>query len=172
MNTMKKLTVKSYMNKFDFPLSNFDIIKIIKSNGKLKDKFLGVFDDMGYFDLKNNSCMICNYSNYNDNNGGTHWVGIILKNNILYLLDSLGGPPDDTLQKYFHKNKSIKNIVWINTPLQPDNSSLCGYYCIHFLENLFNKASIENYKKYMEKFDLDNLEYNDKFITNYFAPSY
>lgn len=85
-----------------------------------------------------------------DNLSGKHWVAIIVReDNTGYVFDSLGRPPCNYIQNWLN----TRNIKWSCNlrQVQPNDSILCGYYCIYYLHfvdyvNLCNEpfANITN----------------------------
>ena len=99
---------------------------------------------------------------------GIHWVSVIIEPNKILYFDSFGLiPPYELINlrpKYYY------NFL----QYQPIKSFLCGYYCLYFL-NEFNKLktnSIKKFNKIIEPFHINNFEYNDNFIKNYFINIY
>ena len=68
--------------------------------------------------------------NYKKSNG-THWVSLFVDKNIAVYFDSFGIEyiPLEVLSKI--KNKSISHNIF---RIQSDNSIMCGFYCIAFIE--------------------------------------
>lgn len=67
-----------------------------------------------------------------DNLSGKHWIAIVVReDNTGYVFDSLGKPPCNYIQNWLN----TRNIRWSCNlrQVQPNDSVLCGYYCIYFL---------------------------------------
>ena len=99
--------------------------------------------------LKNGAYVI-NLDAYAD--AGTHWIALYLKNNEAIYFDSFGVEhvPKEIIGFIGHKN-SKTNIFRI----QADNSIMCGYFCIGFIDFMF----------FFSPYDFKK---NDKIILDYF----
>ena len=70
--------------------------------------------------------------NLNDNNSkGTHWVLLFIDKNIAVYFDSFG--IENILQKALNKIKD-KSITHNIFRMQDNESIMCGFYCIYFIE--------------------------------------
>ena len=71
---------------------------------------------------------------------GSHWIGLYIDKHMVIICDSLGGIipsaefPHDLVQ--FLYRLTISRQLIITKQLQPDNSSLCGFYVVHFIREL------------------------------------
>ena len=75
----------------------------------------------------------------NRNNGGTHWVGIILKGNLLAYFDPFGFRPPEIIVKYC-KDNNIRCLFSMNQT-QKLNEYICGLYCIlYFLISSYHRV--------------------------------
>ena len=95
----------------------------------------------------------------NDQMSGSHWISIGIFQNSIEIFDSLGfnvlnWPRIPTNLLLFLHRLALFKTVRCSKRLQPDNSSLCGFYCILYvkyrpffsfrlLENLFT-VDLEN----------------------------
>ena len=95
----------------------------------------------------------------NDQMAGSHWISIGIFKNSIEIFDSLGfdilnWPRIPTELLLFLHRLALFKKVYCSKRLQPDQSSLCGFYCIFYvkyrpffsfnlLENLFT-ANLEN----------------------------
>ena len=98
---------------------------------KLLDNFEGVFarDELPS-KRRRNRMFVMNTDT--SNLPGTHWVAVIVRNNIGYCFDPLGFAPSTTLSNWMNQYYKKWNS---NTDrhVQPLYSNLCGYYCLYFL---------------------------------------
>ena len=71
---------------------------------------------------------------------GSHWIGVAIYQNSVFICDSLGGllpgkqfPQKliDFLHVHLHNRK-----LFITKQLQPTNSQLCGSYCVLFIREM------------------------------------
>ena len=103
---------------------------------------------------------------------GSHWIGLCITNEDVFICDSLGGLTPDVFPTplvsfLFQLTKTRK--LTITKQLQPEKSILCGYYVIFFIRQL-SKTSFKNFISVFSK----NLEQNDviiKFLVKYFVAS-
>ena len=91
--------------------------------------------------IKNGSYVI-NLDEYHDI--GTHWVALYVNNKIVIYFDSFGVEhiPRE-IKKFFVRKKKIRNIYRI----QAYDSIMCGYFCIGFINFMFNGKSLTDYTK-------------------------
>ena len=106
------------------PLTNFDIDEMLRSI----PHFRGTFSkDQLPQPLSSKDCLVINLQDFLDG-GGTHWVCVFGNE----YFDSFGlSPPEEVVgwMKKHHKK------CWYNSSkIQMNDSVLCGYYCIHFIE--------------------------------------
>ena len=65
---------------------------------------------------------------------GTHWVAIYLtKGRPGEFFDSFGNPPDKPVEEYLNRH-SPQGWVYNTRPVQGLFSTLCGAYCVQYLE--------------------------------------
>ena len=79
-----------------------------------------------------NGVYVINLDEYAD--VGTHWIALYVKNNEVIYFDSFGAEhvPKEIKRFIGHKNKK-SNIFRI----QADNSIMCRYFCIGFIDFMF-----------------------------------
>ena len=129
------------------PLTNFEIQEYYQN----EPRFNGVFSRVN---LPNN-----NHNNNNNNNDniknsayvinldeyrdiGTHWVALYVNNKTVTYFDSFGVEhiPKEII-KFIGNKKIITNIF----RLQAYDSIICGYFCIVFINFMFNGNSLIDY---------------------------
>ena len=116
-------------NKSLYPISNFKINEILKSN----KEYIGNFSKNNVPILKNNESTIVNLADSND--VGTHWIAMKFVNNKLFDFDSYGiSFIPDAIKKY-----SDDKIITTIYKIQSDSSNEC-------IKILYNVRSIK-YKK-------------------------
>ena len=65
---------------------------------------------------------------------GTHWTAMYLtRDRPAEFFDSFGRPPDKPVQEYLNK-QSPDGWLYNTTPVQGLFSTLCGAYCVQYLE--------------------------------------
>ena len=78
---------------------------------------------------------------------GSHWVSLFIpKRGPAFYFDSFGRPPPDKILTLIERN-TRDGWTYNNNKIQGDLSTLCGHYCIAFVE------SLPNYKEFLRKFE-------------------
>ena len=127
------------------PLTNFEIQKYSQN----KPRFNGVFsrDNLpnsirpkGLSSAVKNAAYVINLDEYHDI--GTHWVVLYVNNKTIIYFDSFGVEhiPKEII-KFIARKKIIANIYRI----QAYDSIMCGYFCIGFINFMFNDNSLTDY---------------------------
>ena len=70
---------------------------------------------------------------------GTHWIALYVKNNEVIYFDSFGVEHVPKEIKRFIELKNTKTNIF---RIQADNSIMCGYFCIGFIDFLFAGKSL------------------------------
>lgn len=116
------------------------------SNIVTKDKIREAID----YETNNKQFFIINLDSMDANfSGGTHWVALYInaKKSIAYYFDSFGIQPPEEI-------KNIFEIIGYNTfQVQKIKSTLCGEYCIQFLNALKHKDTLETYENFINLFE-------------------
>ena len=143
------------------PLTNFEIQEYYQN----EPRFNGVFSrDNLPNNLPNNIknvAYVINLDEYHDI--GTHWVALYVNNNIVTYFDSFGVEhiPKE-IMKFISRKKIITNICRI----QAYDSIMCGYFCIGFINFMFNGKSLTGYTNLFPPNDFNK---NDDIIVKYFG---
>ena len=124
-------------------LSNFDIMKIIQSQGV--DDFKGVYMKDQLPDKLERGSYIINLQSSKEGNG-THWVCLYYTPNYSYYYDSFGFVAPLEVQK------KIIPYMYNDLEIQDIDSTACGFYCVAFVLYLNKKMNIE--KAFMEFINL------------------
>ena len=144
------------------PLANFEIQEYYQN----EPRFNGVLPN----NIKNGAYII-NLDEYH--NIGTHWVALYVQstsvydtyvnNKIVTYFDSLGVEhiPKE-IMKFINGKKIIANIYRI----QAYDSIICGYFCIGFINFIFNGKSLTDYTNLFSPNDFNE---SDDIILKYFA---
>ena len=107
------------------PLTNFEIQKYYQN----EPRFNGVFSRNNLpKKIRDGACVI-NLDECAD--VGTHWIALFCNRNEIVYFDSFGVEHVPEEIKEFIGNKNIKaNIFWV----QANDSVMCGYFCIGFID--------------------------------------
>ena len=141
------------------PLTNFEIQEYYQN----EPRFNGVFSRNNLPNNNNvkNGAYVINLNEYCDI--GTHWVALYVNNKIVTYFDSFGVEhiPKEIMKCIVGK-KIITNIYRI----QAYDSIMCGYFCIGFINFMFNGKRLRDYTNLFSPNDFNK---NDDIILNYFG---
>ena len=107
------------------PLTNFEIQKYYEN----EPKFNGVFSRDNLPKKIKDGAYVINLDEYADT--GTHWIALFCKKNEIVYFDSFGVEHIPEEIKEFIGNKNIKANIF---RVQANNSIMCGYFCIRFID--------------------------------------
>ena len=125
------------------PLTNFEIQKYYKNEPRAK---YGPY--------------VTNLDEYAD--VGTHWIALFCNRNQIVYFDSFGVKHVPKEIKEFIGNKNIKANIF---RVQANNSGMCGYFCIGFID--FMLAG-KNLTDFLNLFSPDDFKKNSDIILSYF----
>ena len=113
--------------------------------------FNGVFSRNNLSKLKNGAYVI---NLDHSKSTGTHWIIILLKTNEVIYFDSFGVEyiPKEIMNKI--GNKNIKSSIF---RIQDNNSIMCGYFCILFIEYMLNNKTLTDYTNLFSPSDLKQM---------------
>lgn len=143
------------------PLSNIEIEEILSKY----NNFRGVFSkDQLPNKINDNEIGVINLDN--SGGGGTHWVcyynsSSLPENKYVIYFDSYGLPNPEEIKKYL--KTSNKLIKYNTSEIQKMNSIMCGYYCIHLLDELMKGVNFYDAIYSFSTLPNDN---NEKLIRN------
>ena len=117
------------------PLTNFEIQEYYQN----EPRFNGVFSEDNLANIIKNGAYVINLDEYRDI--GTHWVAFYVNNKTVTDFDSFGveHTPKEIV-KFIDNEKIITNIFRIQA-----HDSMCGYFCIGFINFMFNGNSLMDY---------------------------
>ena len=152
------------------PLTNFEIQRYDQN----EPRFNGVFSrDNLPNTIKNGTsetsrakrgerAYIINLDEYHDI--GTHWVALYVDNKTITYFDSFGVEhiPKE-IMKFIGSNKKIITNIY---RIQAYDSIMGGYFCIGFINFMFNGNSLTDYTRL---FSPNDLKKNDDIILTYFG---
>ena len=149
------------------PLTNFEIQEYYQN----KPRFNGAFsrDNLPNNDIKNGAYVI-NLDEYRD--VGTHSVALYVNNKIVTYFDSFGVEhiPKEIMEfiarTSFGLGSRRKKIIANIYRIQAYDSIMRGYFCIGFINFMFNGKSLTDYTNLFSPNDFNK---NHDMILNYFA---
>ena len=118
------------------PLTNFKIQEYHEN----KPRFNGVYSRDNLPKTIKNGAYVINLDEYAD--AGTHWIAFYVKISQVIYFDSFGLEHVPKEIKRFIGHKSIKTNIF---RIQADNSIMCGYFCIGFIDFMFAGKSLINF---------------------------
>ena len=142
------------------PLTNFEIQKYYKN----EPRFNGVFSRSNLPKKIKDGAYVINLDEYAD--VGTHWIALFCNRNEIVYFDSFGVEyiPEEIKEfiKEFSGNKNIKTNIF---RVQEDNSIMCGYFYIGFIDFMLAGKKLTDYTNLFSPHDFKK---NDNIILNYF----
>ena len=117
------------------PLTNFEIQEYYQN----EPRFNGAFSRDNLGSTVKNGAYVINLDEYHDI--GTHWVALYVNNKTITYFDSFGVEHIPRKIMKFIARKKIINIYRI----QAYDSIMCGYFCIGFINFMFNDKSLTDY---------------------------
>ena len=139
------------------PLTNFEIQEYYHN----EPRFNGFFSRNDLSNTIRNGAYVINLDEYHDI--GTHSVALYVNNKFVTYFDSFGVEhiPKEYM-KFIVRKKIITNIY----RLKAYDSIMCGYFCIGFINFMFNGKSL---KDYTYLFSPNNFKKNDDIFLKYFG---
>ena len=118
-------------------LTNFEIQEYYQN----EPRFNGVFSRDNLPNSIKNGAYAINLDEYHDM--GTHWVALYVNNKTIIYFDSFGVEhiPKEIIKFIGNNKKIITNIYRI----QAYDSIMCGYFCIGFINFMFDGNSLTDY---------------------------
>ena len=138
------------------PLTNFEIQKYYKN----EPRFNGVFSRNNLPKKIKDGAYVINLDEYAD--VGTHWVLLFCSRNEIFYFDSFGVEHVPEEIKGFIENKNIKANIF---RLQANDSVMCGYFCIRFIDFMLAGKELTDFTNL---FSLNDFKKNDNIILSYF----
>ena len=138
------------------PLTNFEIQKYYKN----EPKFNGVFSRNNLFKKIKDGVYVVNLDEYAD--VGKHWIALFYNRNEIVYFDSFAVEHVPKEIKKFIRNKNIKANIF---RVQENNSVMCGYFCIGFIDFMLSGEKLTDFTN---MFSAHDFEKNDDIILSYF----
>ena len=107
------------------PSTNFEIQKYYQN----EPRFNGVYSKNNLLEKIKDGTYVTNLDEYAD--VGTHWIALFCNRNEIVYFDSFGVEHVPKEIKEFVGNKNIKANIF---RVQTNNSVMCGYFCIGFID--------------------------------------
>ena len=136
------------------PLTNFEIQEYYQNEPRFngvfsRDNLPNTIRPKGLGSAVKNGAYAINFDEYRDI--GTHWVALYVNNKTVTYFDSFGVEhiPKEII-KLIGNKKIITNIYRI----QAYDSIMCSYFCIGFINVMFNGNSLTDYTSLFSPNDL------------------
>ena len=134
------------------PLTNFEISEYYED----EPRFNGVYSGDNLPANIKNGAYIINLDEYED--AGTHWIALYVKNKKVVYFDSFA---IEYVAKEIIKFIKNKDIIANIFRLQVYGSIMCGYFCIKFIDYMFDDKTLIDYTNL---FSPHYFKKNDKII--------
>ena len=123
-------------------------------------RFNGVFSRDNIPKKIKDGAYVINLDEYEDT--GTHWIALFCKKNEIAYFDSFGVEYIPEEIKEFIGNRNIKANIF---RIQANNSVMCGYFCIGFIDFILADKKLNDFTNLFSPYDFDK---NDQIILSYF----
>ena len=111
-------------------------------------RFNGVYSRDNLPKTRKNGAYIINPDEYAD--VSTHWIALHAKNNEVIYFDSFGVEDIPKEIKRFIGHKNTKTNIF---RIQAENSIMCGYFCIGFIDFMFENKSLIDFTSLFSPYD-------------------
>ena len=138
------------------PLTNFEIQKYYQN----EPRFNGVFSGNNLPLKIKDGAYVINLDEYAD--VGTHWIALFCNRNEIVYFDSFGVEHIPEEIKEFIGNKNIKANIF---RVQANDSVMCEYFCIGFIDFMLAGKKLTDYTNLFSPHDFKK---NDNIILSYF----
>ena len=130
------------------PLTNFEIQKYYES----EPRFNGVFSINNLPKKIKDGAYIINLDEYAD--VGTHWIALFCNRNEIVYFDSFGV---EHVPKEIKKFINNKNIIASIFRIQANDSVMCGYFCIGFIDFMLAGKNLTGFTNLFSPYDLKKM---------------
>ena len=138
------------------PLTNFEIQKYYEN----EQRFNGDFSRSNLPKKIKDGAYVINLDEYVD--VGTHWIALFCNKSEIVYFDNFGVEHVPEEIKEFVVNKNIKNNVF---RVQANDSIMCGYFCIEFIDFILAGKKLTDFTNMLSPYDFKK---NDDRILTYF----
>ena len=118
------------------------------------------FQEIIYLKKIKDGVYVINLDEYKDT--GTYWIALFCAKDEFIYFDSFGVEHIPKEIKRFIKNKNIKANIY---RIQANNSIMCGYFCIGFIDFMLTGKTLIDYTNLFSPY---NFNKNDQIILSYF----
>ena len=139
-----------------YPLTDFEIQKYYQN----EPRFNGVFPRNNLPLKKKDGRYVINLDEYAD--VGTHWIALFCNGNEIIYFDSFGVEHVPEEIKEFIRHKNIKTNIF---QVEANNSIMCGYFCIGFIDFMLVGKKLTDFMNIISPHDFKK---NDNIILRYF----
>ena len=137
-------------------LTNFEIQKYYQN----EPRFNGVFSRDNLPKKIKDGAYVINLDEYAD--VGTHWIALFCNRSEIVYFDSFGVEHVPEEIKEFIGNKNTKANIF---RLLENDSTMCGYFCIGFIDFMLAGKKLTDYTNLFSPYDFKK---NDNIILSYF----
>ena len=127
------------------PLTNFEIQRYYEN----EQRFNGVFSRNNLPKKIKDGAYVINLDEYAD--VGTHWIALFCNRNEIVYFDSFGVEHVPEEIKEFIGNKNIKANIF---RVQANNSVMCGYFYIGFIDFMLAGKKLTDFANIFSLYDL------------------
>ena len=131
------------------PLTNFEIQKYYEN----ESRFNGVFSRENLPNKIKDGAYVINLDEFEDI--GTHWIALFCVRNEVIYFDSFG-------VEHILGNRNIKANIF---RVQENNSKMCGYFCIGFIDFMLAGKTYIDYTALFPPYDFNK---NEQIVLSYF----
>ena len=125
-----------------------------------ESRFNGVFSRDNLPKTIKNGTYVINLEEYAD--VGTHWLALYCNRNEIVYIDSFGAEHVPEEIKILGGNKNIKANIF---RVQENDSVMCGYFCIGFIDFMLADKKLTDYTNLFSAYDFKE---NDDIILSHF----
>ena len=137
-------------------MTNFETQKYYEN----EPRFNGVYSRDNLSKEIKDGAWVINHDEHADT--GTHWVALFCKKNKIVYFDTFGVEHIPEEIKKLIGNKNIKANIY---RVQANNSVMCGYFCIGFIDFMLAGKTLIDYTALFSPHDFNK---NDQIILSYF----
>ena len=144
----------------EHPLTNFKVQKYYQN----EPRFNGVYSRDNLPNKIKEGAYVINLDEYSDI--GTHWIALYVNAKTITCFYSFGVEHIPKEIKAFFKRSADKFTIVTNIfRMQANDSVMCGYFCIGFIDFMLKDKSLTSF---MNLFSPNDFKINNDIILNYF----